>query len=381
MKIYNWACIIISMFIVCSGNLPVSAETSVSVGMRYDLFTDDRSPEWNGTELTLPFGAAYEGEYLSLRLEGAYSRAAVTPGADTEVDLSSFTDMLMAVSYLIPNLPIGLIGGLDVNLPAGHERLNRREQTAEAGERHDLFEVDNFGEGLNVGLNLSVAKDAGPLNLALSGAYIFKGQYDATAETPDDDLDPGDQTVLMGLLKWKAAAWLTLESTAAYSHVQPDKTNGEESFQEGAKVLLNSAVHMQGQTTHATVGLQYTVQAKNRELVGGKLEIESENSNGSEFYGWFDVTYRLSSQLDLQLLGDARLYGESDRTLPWNGLPFEGRRVRYGVGPGVLFVQNDHLSWNATAKYFSMTQEPEMLQTQDITYHGMNLSLGMTYIF
>lgn len=369
------------MIVLCGVGSPARAEISLSVGMRYDSFVDDRSPKWEGTELTVPFGALYTGEQFLLRIESAYSRAAVTPGADADADLSGLTDTLLSVSYLFPDWPVGLMLGLDLNLPSGQERLSRRERMAEAGERHDLFEVDNFGEGFNAGLNVGVAKELGPLNLALTSAYIVKGEYDSTADTSDDDVDPGDQVMAMGMLTWKFASGLTLEGSAAYSHVRPDTSDGEKSFQDGPKALLSAAARMQGQTTNVTAGLQYTTQDKNRELVSGSLDTEPANSNGTELFGWFDAVYRLSSRFDLQLLGDVRWYGESDRVNAWNGLPFEGRRIRYAGGPGILFAQNDRLSWNAVAKYFSMTQDPDMLQEQEITYRGINVSVGMTYTF
>ncbi len=123
------------------------------------------------------------------------------------------------------------------------------------------------------------------------------------------------------------------------------------------------------------------MQGKNKELVGDTLETEPDNSNGNELFGWFDLTYRVSPKLDLQVLGDIRNYGESDRKSAANGLPFEGRRLRYAVGPGAMYVLNEHVSCNVLAKFFIMEQKRDMLLDQDVTFRGVNLSMGVTYTF
>ena len=349
--------------------------------MRYDIFEDDTFSEINGHEWTIPFGALYKGERLLLQLESAYSLAKADYGLNPNPEISSMTDTRLAASYSFPDLPVGIVIGVDVNLPTGQERLSRYEQVVEAGEQHDLFEVDNFGEGLNVGVNLGLAKAFGDVTMGLSGAYLLKGEYDPTKDVEQDDLDPGDHVVVLGIMKWKAGGGLTVETTAAYSHVSPDTINGEESFREGPKLLLGGTLRFQGQTLGIRLGMQNTFPGKNKELVDSTLKTEPENSNGNEFLSSCDVTCRVSSKLDLQLLGDLRLYGESDRKNDENGLPFKGKRVRYAIGPGALYLLNDHLTWNAVMKYFIMKQEQDIYEPEEMTLRGLNLSLGMTYMF
>jgi hypothetical protein len=374
--------VLIGFYIIlsCSGPLAYG-ETSVSTGVRYDTFSDDQSPKGRGTELTLPFGVLCKQERWLLRLEAAYGRANVDSGTDADAEISSFTDTLLAGSYTFPDLPVGVVVGLDLNLPTGKERLDNNEYKAEAGERHDLFEVDNFGEGINVGLNLGLVKELGPLNVGLSGTYIFKGKYDPMEDIADDDLDPGDQTLVFGLLNWKVTSWFRLETLVAYSHFAQAKIGGRKSYQEGDKIVLNGNVRLQRHPVELTIGVQNALQGNNKELLGDTLKTEPANSNGIEVFGWFDLTYKVSSKLDLQALGDIRHYGESDRKSELNGLPFEGKRLRYAVGPGALYVLNEHVSCNVLAKFFLMEQKRNFLQEQDVTFRGVNVSVGMTYMF
>ena len=381
MKTYNYLFLVIVGIVSWLASPFAYAEMSVSTGMRYDAFTDDQTPQGDGAEWTIPFGVAYKRERLLVRFNTAYSRASVSPSAKADADIASFTDSLLAASYMFPDLPVGVIVGLDANLPTGQAGHSETDRSAEAGERHDLFEVDNFGEGLNVGLHLSLVKELGPVNVGLTGIYIFKGKYDPTTDTADDDRKPGNQLIGLTMLKWRAASWLKVESLLAYAHFAPDQTDGQESSQEGAKVVLSGAARLNFQPVEVVIGVQNVWQGKNQELTSGSLATEPANSNGKEFFGWFDLIYRASAVLDLELLGDLRYYSASERILETNGLPFEGQRVRYAAGPGLTYSFNDQLSCSASAKFFTMDQKRDVARANDATLRGMNLSVGVTYTF
>ena len=53
---------------------------------------------------------------------------------------------------------------------------------AEAGDNNDLFEVDDFGQGLNIGASLGLAETFGPLSIAVNGKYRVNGAYDPTTD-------------------------------------------------------------------------------------------------------------------------------------------------------------------------------------------------------
>jgi hypothetical protein len=383
MKRYLKIDTVICGLIVWAIAFPAYGEYLFSTGVRYDMFSDDRSPKSNGFEFTIPLGIAYKQERYSISLETAYSSATTDPSEESEASLSSFTDTLLSVSYTysFPNHPMGLIAGLDVNLPTGKERLSDREKIAEAGESNDLFEVGNFGDGLNVGLSLGLVRDIGNLSLGIQGAYIFNGEFDPTRDTPDDDLDPGDQILAIALFGWQASSRLTLDAFVAYSHFLPDKNDGKENFRVGDNVAIGGNIRYEREPVGIVVSLQRTVQGKNEELVEERLQRESENSIGNNLFGLVEVTYRPFSKLTLRLLGDIRYYGESNLKNEVSGLPFESERIRYAISPGFMYNLSEHLSCDGSLKFFIMYQDPDITLEQEVTFQGINLNVGFTYMF
>jgi hypothetical protein len=271
--------------------------------------------------------------------------------------------------------------GLNANLPTGQENLSEQEQFAEAGESNDLFEVDNFGDGLNVGVTLGLIRDFERMSLGIQGGYVYNGEYDATQDVPDDDLKPGDQILGIALFGWQVFSGITLNTALTYSHFFPDKTDGEKTYQLGDKIVVGVDLRREGDPIGVVVSLQGTVQGKNKEQFNDKLQTEEKNSNGTDLFGLIDVTYARSKHLTLRLLGDIRYYGESDLKNEPGGLPFEGRRVRYAIGPGFAYRLNAHLSCDGLLKLHLMHQDADIMHDQDVTFHGLNLDVGLTYTF
>lgn len=210
---------------------------------------------------------------------------------------------------------------------------------------------------------------------------MYNGKYDPTRDIPDDDLKPGDQILGIALFGWQISAQESLDASLTYSHFFPDKTNGEETYQLGDKVVLGADFYHEGDPIGVVVSVQGTIQGKNKELLKGKLRKEEKNSNGADLFGLVDVTYARSENLTLRLLGDIRYYGESDLKTDKGGLPYEGRRVRYAIGPGFMYRLNDHLSWNGLLKFHHMRRKADVIQDKDVTFQGLNLDVGLTYTF
>jgi hypothetical protein len=352
---------------------------SLTTGIRYDVFDEDMS---KGSEVTIPVGVSYEQEQFSVYAESAYSAANVEPENEDESSLSTFTDTHIALSYLFLDLPVGIRFGLDINLPTGKERLDAQERLAEAGERHDLFEVDDFGEGLNIGASFGLLKEFGRVSLLVDGGYIFSGEFDPTSDIPDDTINPGDQILLVGFLNWQMSSEVIFEVFGVYSHFLADQLNGEDNFREGEKISFGSSLELDRIPFGMLFSVQYVLQGKDEESSEGSLQKESENSNGDEMFTILDINYELSPSVTVQLIGDVRHYGESERKDDLFNLPISGKRIRYAMGPGVLYKVNNHITCTGLVKYFKMEQEQDLaVGEEDNTYEGVNLAVGMTYTF
>lgn len=362
---------------------PVFGQTSLTTAFRYDSCYDDDSPETTGYEITIPLGFAYKGSSFFLSMETAYSSAHVDIGSDADSSLSSFTDTLLSASYAytFANHPVGLILAIDVNLPTGEERLSEEQEIAELGESNDLFEVDNFGEGLNIGLSVGLMRQFDTLVLATQGAYIFNGEFDSTSDIEDDDLDPGDQILFLGLAEWQASSWLNLGITLSYSYYFPDKTEGEEDFRQGQQFVIEGNASVERDTIAFSASLQTAFSGKNEELVEDTLQEESENSNETDVFGSAVFTYSFSEKFNVLLQGDIRYYGESALKDDQTGLPYSGKRIRYALGPGVTYLLGNHLSCSGLFKVFMMDQDRDMFTENDVNYRGINLDIGVTYTF
>jgi len=356
-----------------------SAEMAFSTGIRTDIFTDDRSPKTMAHEITAPLGFSWRRNQLLMLLETAYSSAHVYAENESS-NLSSLTDTRFSASYGLLNLPVGIIFGLDMNLPTGKATLTERERWAEIGENGDLFEVDNFGEGWNFGPNIGVAKEFGSVGVGGNLAYLFRGEYDPSADIPDDNLGPGDQALLLGYLKWQAAARTLLDGFLSYTVFTEDTINGEESFQEGDKFGIGLNVQSTYKALSIAVRFQQAIQGKNKELgLDNRLVAEPENSNGTESFGLLDMMYKYSPTFNFRVLGDVRYYAESDRMDELKKLPFQGKRIRYAAGVGFIYNIDLHLSLNGLVKYFVLDKAKALYLSEDTSFQGTNLSLGLTY--
>ena len=97
-------------------------------------------------------------------------------------------------------------------------------------------------------------------------------------------------------------------------------------------------------------------------------------------FGIVKLNYTFSQKFRARFQGDIRYYGESELKDAASGLPFSGKRIRYAVGPGWNYQLNKHLSAHGLLKGFLMEQSRDIFVDNDITYRGLNVDIGFTYI-
>ena len=378
----SWRIALHLMFLLWTIRTPVEAKMTLTTGMLINRVNDDLEQRTDGTEVTIPLKLEYlRGERFVLRFTTGYSSATVERDNGRQAELGSLTDSLLTVNYSFSGLPFNLACGLDVNLPTGRERLSVEEQDAIVGENNDLFVVERFGEGLNVGLSLSAFRQMDRVMFGLNGLYVYKGEYDPTAAAPDDDLDPGDQGLVVGLIGWQANDAFSLSALASYSYFSPDRVNGERSYQEGNTFTAGGSLKYVRKPAEFALSLQAVLPNNDNELVHGDLRIEAENSDSKNLTAALALGYPLSPSLMLEASGDLRYYTESRRVDPDNRLPYAGRRLRYQLGAGLVYAVNQRLSCSTALQYVRLREEKDIAFIQDRTFQGVNIELGISYAF
>lgn len=358
------------------------AELAITTGLRVNRVSDDLENNTEGTEYTIPFSVRYlKGERFSLRIDTGYGLASVTQTGKADAELVNLTDTLISANYSIPGLPAIVSVGLNLNLPTGKARLSPKERNATIGENNDLFETEKFGEGVNVGVNLSVLKKLGTVLLGVNGLYVYKGEYDPTSDIERDAVDPGDQFLAAGLAGWQISSAFTMMTMATYSYFTEDQVQGTSSYQEGGTLTIGGSLNYGKKPVGVSVSIQQVLPQKDKELVNSTLTTETENSGSKTFNAALTIMYICSPSLTLQAFGDMRLYTESDRRELDHGLPFAGKRTRYSVGPGVTYTLNPHLSLFGLLKYVRLTEQKDVYLSDDRIFTGINAQIGITYLF
>jgi len=363
-------------------SLPAHGQYTLTTGVRYDTFKDDTAAENRGSEVTFPFSIAYKGDRFAMRVITAYASSEFDSGDSfvPDASISSLTDTLVSTSYTLPSLPVGLVFGVDVNLPTGKENLTAEERRAELGDNNNLVEIDNFGDGLNLNLNAGLAKQMGEIGLALGVSYIYRGEYDPTADVPNDDLDPGDEFSLASIISLDPTKEVSLTGFIGYVFFKTDQVNGQDSFREGNKLTLGADISFSRVPYRLTVSLQDSFQAKSERINPATSPVaERETTNGDQFFASINFGYEFSETLTLRAIADTRIFGENDEDS--TSLFFDAGSTRYSLGPGFSYELVKNLYVNGIIKYFTLKEKQDAQLQEDVTFKGFNLDLGVIYLF
>ena len=365
-------------------NSSAFCEYNITMTLQYDAYETDDSPNIKGTEIAAPFQLAYVGDAFSIALKSAYAHAAVDDDRE-DSDLSGMTDTSVSTSYIYAfqtQQPTKVIMNLDVNLPTGKERLNSAQILAESELDEDLFRIDDFGEGLNVGATIRLERQIASATFGIYGGYTYYGKYNPWSDQPDDDYDPGDEIFGGVLYEWKGSPRNMFQVYLGYSHFVKDTVNDADTLKIGDKLSAGTGLQMGLQERlDLTLLLQYILQFESEEAIDGELVKEPSNSNGDEFFGSLELTYRPNPRLGVRLMGDLRYHGESDRQREDIALPYEGQRVRYAVGPGLEYRVTPSILLQGSGAYFYLDCDPNISVIESRTFQGVNADIGVTYTF
>ncbi len=360
-------------------------ENSMTLTLQYDAYTDDDSPRTTGFEMSAPFQLTYARDPFAVTLQTAYAHATVNRTDSEDFTLSGVTDTFVSISYTYPfptHHPTKVIMNLDFNLPTGEENLDADQAIAESELRGDLFRIDDFGEGLNVGVTIGLERQIGGSTFGLYGGYTYYGQYDPWSDETADEYDPGDEIFAGVLYEWKGGPRYTLQAYLGYSYFDVDTVNDEDTLKIGDKLAAGTELQASLlENLDMTFVLQYIFQFKSKEALAGSLVEEPTNSNGDELFGSLDLTYQFHPRFSVQLVSELRYYGESDRKREDIDLPYEGRRVRYAVGSGLEYRVTPSIAFHGLGSYFYLDSDPNASLPDQRAFQGMNLDIGVTYTF
>ncbi len=362
-------------------------EYNVTMTLQYDAYeTDDDSIEITGVEMSVPLELAYTSDQLTVKLSAAYADANVSQDGSADATLSGLTDTTVNAIYTYPfsdNLTKVLLY-LDLNLPTGEERLDAEQAVAESQLRGDgdLFRVDDFGEGLNVGATIGVERQFGANTVGVYGGYTYYGEYDPSAGDIVDEYDPGDEIFAGVLFERKSNLQNSLQAYVGYSYFSVDTVNQEDAIRIGSK--LSAGVDLQAsllENIEMALLLQYIYQFASEDAIRGDLVEEPENSNGDELLGSLGFTYHVDPRFSVQLVSELRYYGESDRKREDAALPYESRYTRYSIGPGFEYRMTPSIALRGFGSYFYLDRDADTTFAESRAFQGMNLDFGAKYTF
>jgi hypothetical protein len=358
---------------------PCAAKIRLSSGVRVNSFAEDLK-ESDGIQTLVPLEALYTSGALMLVVRTSYAQSAIEQPQHPRTELTTLTDTMASVSYTVKGLPVTLTGGLTLNLPTGLTELTADEERMTGGE----FDLRQFGEGLNVGVNLNVVKTFGAVTTGLNAAYTIRGEYTPSAADQADQkksLDPGDQLLLAGKLNWKLTAPVKLGAAAAYLHTTADQVQHTDDFQTGGVFILGQTLEYLPKPFELGLTLQQTLPQNAKYAENGVLRAEPDRGTGQTWLTSATVAYQYSEALTFKVLGSVRLTQESPRKDASNGKPYAGRKQVYSVGPEVKYQVNQAFACQVSASYVMQVKEQSVTLTDDQTTTGFKLNTGVSFTF
>ena len=275
------------------------------------------------------------------------------------------------------------------NVPTGNS--SPAGNVAQAPADPDVVQLQNFGEGLNigptVGVNIPITKD---LLATVSVGHTIRGSYDRLGPNlgvlqpgfgARQTVSPGDVTTAVASLGYQVGAW-SLQSSFSYSSETNTKVDLADFFQSGGKFNVSAGVgYAFTDDLAAKLSGSFTHTEKNRvpaDAFNGNFALLSEafNTNSNVFSVGFDTSYRIGSFA----FGPTVSYLYRDR----NGYDtetsqFVPAKTKVSAGGVVQYAVNDHISFNLRAEHLWVTLSPNpgvLPQVPRIDTDGWLISVG-----
>jgi len=329
---------------------------SVESGVRQEYWEDTR--DLSGSQTLIPLEIEWNKGDVSIGLLTGVVHATLNTLGTTDPSMTHPLDTKLNLSYVVQGkLPVDLLFGLDLNLPAGKTDLSSAELALILDP--EIASITTFGEGVNLNPTLSLAKEWGPWSAGAGIGYNIRRTYDVSAETGLTDYDPGDILSLNALLQREYPRGYVGRIFGKFSRFGKDRLRGADIFREGDYRMAGVGISRAGAAWEADVNLRGTFRGKAEILSGVSLVTETDRSRGDEWSAEASVRHALRKDVSLSAAlrglivskngysaGDSRYNGSKEKIALSVGCD---RHFKSGMAAGV------------SLKGFLMTEEAQMV--------------------
>lgn len=357
---------------------------ALQLDRNFGEWTSETNPEKKGTQLLYyysvgqskpRYGASFFGSWVTTTY--SYRDASMK-----DLDLGTTLDSTISTYYKFENLlGFGVRTGLDLNLPTGQSSFTGDEQSAMypmSSIAPELFTVSSYGTGFNVAPNFVAIKPLGKKTaVGLGLRYEYTGEYDPTADIPDDTLNPGDTLMLIGSLQrvLSSTTFFLLDYSSVYA--TRDTMGGIEAFKQGASANYSLKIIKNFSKYRATLGGSLGTQSKSEGYDGTAFTTEERNSNNNRQEAFINILYPYSKKLAVTAIV---LYKEIQKNEYNTGdLLYDAgyNATRYGLG--LSYETGSGVVITSSVRKLELSNKADSQETADTKYNALTGDIGVIY--
>jgi hypothetical protein len=299
------------------------------------------------TQLALPVTVVYP------RSEKLGFYALMTPAVLSSLNvgesygLNGISDLKLGGHALVMNDKVLVTFG--INLPSGKHALDDEEYSVASVLAMPAFNfrVPSMGQGLDVKLGLSSAREVSGVVVGFGADYLRKGGYKPFGNL-EGSYKPGDElSFTCGAEKELSLMGrdMRIYGDVLYSIYMDDTWEGTKAFRSGNRLLIQLMSTFRYGSADVTVLLRDRIKGKNKTGAGKVYDTERKNSNGNQFeiqgFGW--IPYR--KDLRLKGLAEIKLYSKNDFGT--------GGAALFGIGAGAQKRLSLRAVLNAEGRFYA----------------------------
>ena len=373
--------VLLTVLLLCDGiNVGHAADFRAETGANFDWWAD--SKESDARQFFIPLRLQGTFNDFSVTLLTAYADTYLDKAVQNSTSLGHMLDTKLITSYeIIGKLPVDIIVGLDLNLPTGKTNLSQKQLNLIMDP--DLISINNFGEGFNVNLTLTFAKEWGNWVAGVGFGYLWRGGYDFCSDINITDYKPGDIFNINAEIRYYISPDLHIRLFGRQAWYDNDTVKGADFYKEGDFTLIGLGLNYnESKKWDAGMAVQGIFRGKSQfQSALGTLADEPENSYGDEWICDLSFRYLLNETTALRSLLQGRYYTENEYS---SYSPRHiGMREKLSLGIGATKALTPHLEAGLDVKGFLKHDDesnfPVPQSARD--YHGVSVLMKVAGTF